>query len=295
MRMRHVLAVAITVGAIVVMNPVAARADGGAYMEFDRTHYLPGETATAEAYVYLLERQQGRLDRGPFYAYLVTTNRSFPQVGKPIPAGAIRVGTFEVEQSRPKWFELKVSFTVPDVTGDFYSVAMCNDPCTTQGFKEAIIGYISIVETAREGTLLTQNQRLSNHIYALRRAGKKQDKAMAELQGQFDALDRVRSSMASEMSAMEDRLAAARAAASSTRERAPRPLLAPSTGIALVLALFALAALIVGRKQRGASVPALRATREEQRRREQQQDQREPMRELVEPRSHAMTSRSMRR
>ena len=294
MRMRHVLAVAITVGAVMVMNPVAARADGGAYMEFDRTHYLPGDVATAEAYVYLLKPQQGRLDRGPFYAYLVTTNRSFPQVGKPIPAGAIRLGTFQVEESRPKWFELKVSFTVPDVAGDGYTVAMCNDPCTVQGFKEPIIGYISIVQTAREGALLTQNQRLSNRIYALRRAGKKQEKAMAELQGQFDALDLVRSSMASQMSAMEDRLAAATAAAS-TRESPSRPLLAPSTGIALVLALFALAALILGRKQRGASVPALRATRQEEGRRQQQQDQREPMGELVEPRSHAMTSRSMRR
>ena len=151
MRMRHVLAVAITVGAMVVMNPAAARADGGAYMEFDRTHYLPGETATAEAYVYLLRRQQGRLDRGPFYAYLVTTNRSFPQVGKPIPDGAIRVGTFDVEESRPKWFELKVSFTVPDVAGDGYSVAMCNDRCTVQGFKEPIIGYISIVRDRAGG------------------------------------------------------------------------------------------------------------------------------------------------
>ena len=295
MRMRHVLAVAITVGAMVVMHPVAARADGGAYMEFDRTHYLPGDVATAEAYVYLLKRQQGLLDRGPFYAYLATTNGSFPRVGEPIPAGAIRLGTFEVEQSRPKWFELKVSFTVPDVAGDFYSVGVCNDPCTTQGFEEAIIGYISVVETVREGTLLTQNQRLSNQIYALRRAGKKQDKAMAELQGQFDALDRVRSSMASELSAMDDRLAVARAAANTPRERQPRPLLAPSTGIVLVLALFALAALIVGRKQRPASVPAFRAAREEQRRREQRQDQRDPMRELVEPRAHAMTSRSTRR
>ena len=151
------------------------------------------------------------------------------------------------------------------------------------------------METAREGVLLTQNQRLSNHIYALRRAGKKHDKAFTELEGQFDALDLVRSSMASQMSAMEDRLAAARAAANTARERAPRPLLAPSTGIALVLALFALSALIVGRKQRGASVPALRATREEQRRRKQQQDQRDPMGEMVEPRSHVMTSRSMRR
>ena len=294
MRMRDVLAVAITVGAMVVMNPVAVRADGGAYMEFDRTHYLPGETATAEAYVYLLQRQQGRLDRGPFYAYLVTTNRSFPQVGKPIPDGAIRVGTFQVEQSRPKWFELKVSFTVPDVAGDGYSVAMCNDPCTVQGFKEAVIGYISIVETAREATLLTQNQRLSNRIYALRRAAKKQDKAFAELEGQFDALDGVRSSMATEMSAVEDRLAAPRAAAS-TRESPPRPLLAPSTGIALVLALFALTALIVGRKQRGASVPTLGTARQDEHRRAQQQDPREPAREFVEPRSHAMTSRSVRR
>ena len=72
MRMRHVLAIATVVGAMVVMNPAAARADGGAYMEFDRTHYLPGETATAEAYVYLLKQQQGLLDRGPFYAYLQT-------------------------------------------------------------------------------------------------------------------------------------------------------------------------------------------------------------------------------
>ena len=294
MRIRHVLAVAITVGAVMVMNPVAARADGGAYMEFDRTHYLPGDVATAEAYVYLLKPQQGRLDRGPFYAYLVTTNRSFPQIGKPIPAGAIRLGTFQVEESRPKWFDLTVSFTVPDVAGDGYTVALCNDPCTVQGFKEPIVGYISIVQTAREGVLLTKNQRLSNRIYALHRAGKKQEKAMAELQGQFDALDLVRSSMASQMSAMEDRLAAATAAAS-TRESPSRPLLAPSTGIALVLALFALAALILARKQRGASVPALRTTRQEEGSRQQQQDQREAMGELVETRSHAVTSRSMRR
>ena len=293
MRMRYVLAVAITVGAVMVMDPVAARADGGAYMEFDRTHYLPGDVATAEAYVYLLKPQQGRLDRGPFYAYLVTTNRSFPQEGKPIPAGAIRLGTFQVEESRPKWFDLTVSFTVPDVAGDGYTVALCNDPCTVQGFKEPIIGYISIVQTAREGALLTQNQRLSNRIYALRRAGKKQEKAMAELQGQFDALDLVRSSMSSQMSAMEDRLAAATAAAS-TRESPSRPLLAPSTGIVLVLALFALAALILARKQRGSSVPALLATRQEEGSRQQLQDQREPMGELVETRSHAVISRSMR-
>jgi uncharacterized coiled-coil protein SlyX len=293
MRMRHVLAVAITVGAVVVVNPVGARADGGAYMEFDRTHYLPGETATAEAYVYLLKPQQHLLDRGPFYAYVVT-NGSFPQRGRPIPAGAIRVGTFDVEESRPKWFELTVSFTVPDITGDFYNIAMCNDPCTTPGFKEPILGYISIVQTVREATLLTQAQRLRNRVYAARRAAKKQEKTIAELHGQLQALDLVRTSMASQMSAMSDRLAAAPAPAS-TRESRPRPLLAPSTGIALVLALFALAAWIVGRTQRGASVPALGTARQDERRRDQHQHPREPTRDSVEPRSHVLTSRSMRR
>jgi len=291
MRIRHVLAVAITVGAVVA-NPVIARADGGAYMEFDRTHYLPGQTATAEAYVYLLKPQQHLLDRGPFYAYLVT-NGSIPSPGRPIPAGDIRVGTFQVEQSRPKWFELKVSFTVPDVTGDFYSVAMCNDPCTTPGFKEPILGYISIVQTAREGALLTQQQRLRNRIYALRHAGKKQEKIVADLQGQLQALDLVRSAMADQMRALEDRLAAP--ARTGTTDRRPRPLLAPSTGIALVLALFALAALIVGRRQGRVSVPALGAPRQEERRREHHQDQREPVHEFVEPRVHAVTSRPMRR
>ena len=49
MRMRHVLAVAIAVGAVMVMNPVAARAERRGVHEFDRTHYLPGDVATAGA------------------------------------------------------------------------------------------------------------------------------------------------------------------------------------------------------------------------------------------------------
>ena len=276
-------------------DPVAARADGGAYIEFDRTHYLPGETATGEAYVYLLKPQQGRLERGPFYAYLVTTNRSFPQVGKPIPAGAIRVGTFEIEQSRPKWFELTVSFTVPDVAGDGYTVAMCNDPCTVQGFKESIIGYLSVVQTTREATLLTQNQRLFNRIYTLRRAGKKQDKAFTELEGQFDALDpgalvdgepdeRDGGSARRRTCGGEQRPRACAEAPARAHDR-DRP------------GARALRALGVDRRPEATrrlstrpsgnppgAAPSRAAT-----------GSADPMRELVEPRSHAMSSRSMRR
>jgi hypothetical protein len=248
MRARRMIVIATTVGAV-LLSPVVARADGGAYIEFDRTHYLPGETATGEAYVYLEEPHQGLLDRGPFYAYLLTDGE-FVERGHPIPSGAIRVGTFDVEETRHEWFEMTVSFIVPDLTGEFYSVAVCNDPCTVWGFKEPLSGLISIVQTPREGTLLTQQQQLYGRIYALRRQGKKTERALAELNEQFDASDRVRSAMATEMSAMEDRLAAATAAASGNeRDRTTRPLLAPQIGIALVLVLLVLAATVAARRR----------------------------------------------
>lgn len=248
MRARRVIVIATTVGAV-LLSPLAAWADGGAYIEFDRTHYLPGETATGEAYVYLQKQHQGLLDRGPFYAYLLPKG-AFVERGHPIPAGAIHLGTFAVEETRPKWFEMEISFTVPDLTGDFYSIGVCNDPCTISGFKESLSGLISIVQTPREGSLLTQQQRLHGRIYAIRRQGKKTERALAELNEQFDASDRVRSAMATEMSAMEDRLAAATAAASGTaRDRTPRPLLAPEMGIALVLMLLVLAAAVAARRR----------------------------------------------
>jgi hypothetical protein len=249
MRARRVIVIAATVAAV-LSSPIAARADGGAYIEFDRTHYLPGETAIGEAYVYLEEPHQGLLDRGPFSAYLLTGGAAL-QLGQPIPSGAIRLGTFDVEPYRPAdWFELTVSFTVPDLTGDFYSIVVCNDPCTVWGFKEPLSGLISLVQTAREGALLTQRQQLYGRIYALRRQGKKTERALAELGEQFDASDRVRSAMATEMGLMEDRLAAATAAASAPdrpRERTPRPLLAPEIGIMLVLLLLVLTAAIAAR------------------------------------------------
>jgi uncharacterized coiled-coil protein SlyX len=248
MRACRVIVIATVVGAV-LLSPVAARADGGAYIELDRTHYLPGETATGEAYVYLQKQHQELLDRGPFYAFLLTDGANVRQ-GRPIPAGAIRLGTFAVEKSRPKWFELKVSFVVPDLAGDFYSIAVCNDPCTIWGFKEALSGLISIVQTAREGALLTQRQRLLARIYTVRRHQKKTERALAELNGQLAAGDRVRSAMASQMSLMEDRLAAATAAASKP-DRTPRPLLSTATGIVLVLMLLVLSAVFAARHRPG--------------------------------------------
>ena len=229
MRASRGIVIAATVGAV-LLSPLAALADGGAYIAFDRTHYLPGETAT------------GDLNRGPFYAYLLTGG-AVVRRGHPIPAGAIRVGTFSVEPSRPEWFEMKVSFTVPDLSGDFYSVVACNDPCSISGFKEPLSGLISIVQTAREGALLTQRQRLLARIYVLRLRGKKSEKALAELNGQLVDTNRMRFTMADELTDLQHRLAAS----GNVRDRTSRPIMAPGFGIALVLVLLVLAAAVAAR------------------------------------------------
>ena len=138
---------------------------------------------------------------------------------------------------------MKVSFAVPDLAGDFYPVVACNDPCTVSGFKEPLSGLVSIVQTVREGALLTQRQQLRGRLYALRRRWKKTEKALAELNGQFVNTNRVRLTMAGELTDLQHRLAAS----GNVRDPAPRPLLAPEFGIALVLVLLVLAAAITAR------------------------------------------------
>ena len=164
--------------AAVGLAPGVASANGGAYIEFEGTHHLPGEQVTGEVSVSIPQGERDLLDRGPFYAYLLPGN-AFIEEGRPIPSGAIRVGTFTVETDGMQT-ELRVSFTVPDVTGDYYQVGLCNDPCTVAGFGETVSGSVSIVATAREATLLTQNGKLHARAAGLERDLRKTEKTAEE-------------------------------------------------------------------------------------------------------------------
>jgi hypothetical protein len=159
--------------AIALAVPAPARADGGALISFTQTHYLPGDVADGEGYVYVPEQHQGLLDRGPFYGYLMNAaagNRDLP------------LGTVEIEPYRKTEFELHLSFTVPDVPGDYYTVRICNDPCTVSGFQEPLTGTISVVQTEREATLLNDNEKLNYRSYALARKLRKAERTVTELQ-----------------------------------------------------------------------------------------------------------------
>ena len=176
MRARRAIVAAMV--ATVGLAPGTASANGGAYIEFEGTHHLPGDQVTGEVYVSIPQGERDLLDRGPFYAYLLPGN-AFIEEGRPIPPGAIRVGTFTVEADGMQT-ELRVSFTVPDVPGDYYQVGLCNDPCTVAGFGETVSGSVSIIATAREGKLLSQNGKLHARAAGLERDLRKAQKAAEE-------------------------------------------------------------------------------------------------------------------
>jgi hypothetical protein len=214
---RRFLATALA-GGLLLATPTGAAANGGSYVEFDRTHYLPGEAGVATAYVSVPRKKTGLFDRGPFYLFAVP--EGMLRQGRPIPDGAIRLGTFTVEKEKGSTYELRAEFTAPQLDSGYYFMGLCNDPCTIAGFGEPLYGSVSIVATRLEGKLLSQNERLRIRLLGergeARRAERRLEKVRAELDSQMAFGDSERDRMSAEIERLETRLAAA-------RERAAAP------------------------------------------------------------------------
>jgi hypothetical protein len=219
---RMVVAMALAGTSLLVM-PAAAIANGGAYLEFDRTHYLPGDAGRAVSYVAVPARKKHLLEEGPFYVYALPSGMSLTE-GRPIPVDAIRLGTVTIEEERDS-YELAAEFTVPEIAPGFYQIGMCNDPCTISGFRESLGGTISVVATRREAQLLTQNETLRGRLFGVRREARKAERRLAAAEGEletqtaFGASERER--MASEIERLETQLAAARELATARSGRMP--------------------------------------------------------------------------
>lgn len=246
--MRACMLIAAMVAAANGLVPSPAQANGGAYIEFDGTHHLPGEQVRGEVYVTIPRKHRDLLDRGPFYAYLLPGD-AFIEEGRPLPDGAIWLGTFVVHGDG-KQTELTVSFQAPEVDGDFYQVGMCNDPCTVSGFGEPVSGIVSIVATAREASLLADNGDLHAQIAGLKRDLRKAEK-VAEGQASLAASDLEESDASRSM--LAERVEALEAQLARAREAGARPLIQPWPAAVLAVALLACAALLAARRRRPAS------------------------------------------
>lgn len=248
MRTRRWIGAAMLVGAT-LGAPSVAWADGGAYLDLDRTHYLPGQTARAETYVSIPQAKQGLVERGPFFVFIVPQRAAVTE-GRPISANAVRVGTVSIEPEDGRTFRLRASFVVPDLPGAFYRLAVCNDPCTISGFREPLTGEISIVQTSREGQLLTELYRQQNQTWMARRQVRKAERASLKLRSELFDAEVARSELAIRVRELE-------AAAASAIPSGRHPSVSPLATLLLAGALFAVAlALVVPRRRSpGTAIP----------------------------------------
>lgn len=207
MRARRGVVVGMVVGAIVAV-PLQAEADGGAYIEFDETHYLPGSTAVGTGYVAIPQNRQDLLELGPFIVYVVPPNARIEE-HRPLPGGVIQVGTATIEREDGTAFEIRMTFTVPDLPGEYYSVQICNEPCTVAGFRETLTGTISIVQTEREAFLLNEQQRLWGKNWSLRHKLRKAERANEELGALLDDTRLSVTELSFEVNRLQRQLAAA--------------------------------------------------------------------------------------
>ena len=178
MRGRGWIGVAVLVGATFAGVPVA-RADGGAYLDLDRTHYLPGQTARFEGYVSIPRAKQDLIERGPFYVFVVPPRTAVTE-GRPIPAGR-RSGRHRLDRAGPRQ-RLRAARVVrrPRAGRPLVRALGLQRPVHDLGFREPLTGTISIVATAREGALLTEISRLNGRNWSLRRQVRKSERANLE-------------------------------------------------------------------------------------------------------------------
>jgi hypothetical protein len=200
------------IGAMVLVSPSGAAANGGAYLEFDRTYYLAGDEGHAVTYVSLPARKEHLLDEGPFHVFALPRGVSLRE-GHPIPPTAIRLGTVTVTEEDES-YELETDFIVPDLDPGWYEIGVCNDPCTTSGFRESLGGSLAIVETRREAQLLTANDRLRGQLFGARREARRAERRLANVEGELETQlafgSEERIELAAEIDRLETQLASAR-------------------------------------------------------------------------------------
>jgi hypothetical protein len=218
MRGIRTLLLTTTIGAMALVSPSGAAANGGAYLEFDRTYYLAGDAGHAATYVSLPTRKGHLLEEGPFHVFALPRGVSLRE-GHPIPPTAIRLGTVTVTEEGGS-HELETDFVVPDLDPGWYEIGVCNDPCTISGFRESLSGSLAIVETRREAQLLSANDRLHGRLFGARREVRRAERRLANVEGELETQlafgSEERIELAAEIDRLETQLASARSREAAT-------------------------------------------------------------------------------
>jgi len=204
-----------------------------------------GQRVVAATGVYATDPRRRHLENsGPFYAWLVPEG-SFRGQAR-LPESAIRLAPFAIRWSSKRFANVRAYFTAPSVPSGKYEVIVCNEPCTFSGFGEYVQGWVTVMQTPDEASLL-----------AVARERKWKGRELAQevkhLQGEVDALGADVKAAGTEL---RERTLEARAtqttisalATESTASRDDRPL-APGWAL-VVLAMSLLATAVIVRRHR---------------------------------------------
>ena len=241
----HVRLLAVLGTATVMLSATGpARADGGSFIVLDKTYYLAGDRAVGTAYVSIPKKHRELLNAGPFYAFALPRDTSLV-VGVPIPSAAVRLGTFRVQWKNGS-YQLAVHFTMPELPPGVHTIALCNDPCTIAGFREALQGTFDVRETPLEIELLRETGVLRGKLYRARRELKMADKRIDEMEVDLASALRTRDELSFSVADLQQRLDASEALVES---ESVRPLIHPWAAAAVCAALLTLVFALLLRRR----------------------------------------------
>jgi hypothetical protein len=256
MRRIGTLLVFMTAGGLLGVLAPTASAGGWDSLEPQRDHYLPGQTALLRgAFAVNRLKNTGRIEDGPYYAYLLVGNR-YGMIDPPgIPKGAMRLGVVRFGpvtdgEDGYRYATGSVSFTAPDIASANYAVSFCNDPCRSSTIGWLGFGRITIVRTALEAKLFDKRDSLKGKLRAARFHLRRNETRIEVLNTAAREAAADQRSLQEQVRSLTERLAATRQKPNDSAIPAWMVILA----IAVVLALALGAALVVRRRRSPAIV-----------------------------------------
>lgn len=179
---------------------------GGAVLELDEEFYVPGDLVRAYGTVWL-ESSMGRLEDGPYFAYL---SRVVPRMPPPLPRDAVRVGRVRIApRSDGRHGDVSVEFLLPRMDAGRYWLTVCDRPCSIT-LGDLVATELIVAADADAGRIAVLRETLSERIEGLQI--QLRDRVFGyraeSLRSRITALERDVTRLSAEMRGLEDALEA---------------------------------------------------------------------------------------
>ena len=188
--------------AVSVTFPVSsAAANGGALFDFGDPYLEVGTEVRGATVVWMSGKDPRKLERGPFYAYLLPEGR---WIRPPkIPTGAIQVGTLEFRWLTDRKTAATLSFTVPDLPSGRYGLHYCDDPCTTAAIGDLYGGSVLVARDPEVGALLLEKEKLQTQASRARWRYKRAQRQIGKLEDATADWERARADLIAQVAELQ--------------------------------------------------------------------------------------------